>query len=469
MFGLHAALNQENKASTVVPAEKKPVFGMKSKKLNRKVLDNNETDFPYHARLASQIITSYQHALLQATLRAVGGEVVVIPDTASPEDVQFDFVRDPVVVLPDQNLMLYTSENIHHGAMDILDEGKKLGYVAEKIEDAYFEGGNIFYSCTKKVLLHGMDPTGYYITPKGNYKIEPEKTNEALSRKLSLRDISVIGLALHPDIKHSPDLRNKYYHLDCFMQLLPDGRVIILNKDILSQVSQEKMQKIFGNDFIDLGYSAYRTEPILFNFISIQKNDGIYLLASHLPLCIIESLQHLKLKVITSQMLDSTRSTYHKDIAEKVALILQKEGYETVNAENLARCIPKNIRGYAVDDGMILPPDEKDKAYFVENISLDVSFIQTYRSYGFDFGDGGPHCLTTDLTPDHTLLKQLGLTTGFEYKNELTPDSTKHVHSHEASSVDPYAKQANKLGIFARSKKLKTDVQPQSSYCCVLM
>src|SRR6476620_3742813 len=88
--------------------QKTPAFGMRTKKLNKESLGNGN-DKDYSFRLASQLIVYYQHILLKSTLEALGGKVIAIPDLPdSTKKSNFSFVRDPVVVLPDQNLMLST-------------------------------------------------------------------------------------------------------------------------------------------------------------------------------------------------------------------------------------------------------------------------------------------------------------------------------------------------------------------------
>jgi hypothetical protein len=279
-------------------------------------------------------------------------------------------------------------------------------------------------------------------------------------------------------IKRNPKLRNAYYHLDCFMQLLPDGRVIILNSNILSEASQEKMYEIFGDDFIDLDYSGY--DPVLFNFISIQKNNQTYVLASNLPADIVKSLQDLGLIVITSCMLDPTSPTYHKELAEQVALRLQKDGFETATAENLTTGVLKNRNGYPVDDGTALPPDERDKAYFVsstgESSSLDECFSEDYRQNGFDYGVGGPHCLTTDFGSDNNMLKrqqsdktnEAEMAKNLEYKNELS-----HQFNLDDAAVVKNTSQTNtpnlRLFVPADKKNIKVPTQNKKSTTCSVM
>jgi N-dimethylarginine dimethylaminohydrolase len=473
--------------------QKKPVFGMRAKKLNKQSLGNPE-EKEYSSRLASQLIVYYQHALLKATLEAVGGKVIFIPDLAGQTNTpQFSFVRDPVVILTDENLMLCTKDNFDYGAMDILVQGRKMGFTAEKINHAYIEGGNVFYSSKRKVLLHGMHPTGHYLSDYSDYdyKIEPIQTNEALSRKLSSRGIEVVGLALNPFIRSNPRLHNAYYHLDCFMQLLPDGRAVILNSNILSEASQDKMYEIFDEDFIDLAYSGY--DPVLFNFISIQINNQTSVLASNLPACIVESLQDLGLIVITSCMLDPTSLTYHKELAEQVAFILQKDGFEKVTADNLITRIPQNINGYPIDDGTVLPPDERDKAYVVSSTgeisSLDMSFSDDFQENGFNYGVGGPHCLTTDLAANSSMLKnqasnlpkELEMVRDLEYKKELlhqlnlgdgAADPLANISIEQKTpSVNSLAKPVNKLnlGLFVKADKIKPIGKSKKSITCSLM
>lgn len=359
----------------------------------------------YDAWLGEELIQSYQHALLQATVMSLGCKVIAVE---SP----WKFVRDPVLILPDHRLMIYTPDNEKYAADILLEEGKKLGYQNLKIENAYFEGGNVFYRIKDQAIFHGLNPDGNYFSDE-KYIVPTETTNEALTQALSSRGITVYGLELNPSLMDTEVHYKFYYHLDCFMQF-DKKRIFILNKKILSDASQELMQKKYGKNFIDLGYENFLTEPVLFNFVLIRhkiKNKTItYAIAPLLKDEIKIALRKLNIIAITPDMLDARNANYDEWLARKVALQLQKKGYETATATNLATHIPKNIFGYQLANGH-MPPDIRDGARCgmieesrrlfadakVSNMmSLD-DFYKNHSEINFFIGQGGPHCLTTDI------------------------------------------------------------------------
>lgn len=394
----------------VSPAKALPIFGMKPQTLSAKNL-NSPID------LVFQLTEDYHRAILRATIIAAGSEVIDIPDLkeANEDTIKnFKFVRDPVFTLADKRVMLHTEGNQRYGSMNVLAALKeKMCYETIQVKDAYFEGGNIFYCPQKQIVLHGLNPVGHYPNGYDNavnpnclqYKKEPAHTTKQLATTLSPYGISVHGLELNPDLITHKDgvvfVRN-YYHLDCFMQVLPDGRIVILNKEILSKESQAKMKELFGDDFIDLGYPDYKDKPVLLNFIAIENNNNTTLISPNLPEAVLNGLRKLNLTVVTPYTLDSKKPAYDKEFSARVASVLQKQGYETADATNLATHVPKNENGYISDDGKAIPKEIRDQARGADFEPLD-EYYSEWEEISFEQGQGGPHCLVADVMPCVTI------------------------------------------------------------------
>jgi hypothetical protein len=385
-----------------------PIFAMKSMDLSTGIL-GTDLHVMQPSTIGEELIESYQKLLLKETLRVVGSEVLIIKDSevSSEEPVVkelgYPFVRDPVIALADQKLLIYTEGNIPFGALDIIAQIQEhTDYDLIQIKNAYFEGGNTIYSSRKKIFLHGLEPVGNYFEANFCHKMDPELTNESLKKTLAPRGISVHGLELNPIFNRRKNRivhANYYYHLDCFMQVLPSGKILILNKNILSDASRNKMEELFGEDFIDLAYPEYLTSPILFNFIAVQKLNQIVLISSRLPESILRSLYQIDLTVITPDILDPGSLAYDGVFSSQVALLLNQEGYATATGDNLTSHVPKNIHGYYLDNGFALPPDLRDVALGEHGESLDAYYSEPKNKVSFTLRCGGCHCLVSDVAP----------------------------------------------------------------------
>lgn len=93
-----------------------------------------------------------------------------------------------------------------------------------------------------------------------------------------------------------------YYHLDCIMQYLPNGKVVVLNMEILDAGSQALLIELMGADnVIDLAYEDYINKPVKLNFVcaySNQEKDHV-VFSPQLPLAVRTRLSKLGLKLIT--------------------------------------------------------------------------------------------------------------------------------------------------------------------------
>lgn len=382
----------------------KPTYNLPLMGLRRRVL--SEGDSPMRRLL----VRDYHLALFRASIKALDCDVVEIEaESKSYGSCEYPYVRDPVVVLHDKRLILSTKGNESYCSNDIIRTIKEImPYDLMLIKSSYFEGGNVFYVPSKKVLIHGLDPGGHYgahgslglmnESRKDHYKVDPVQTNQQLGKALKLYDISLCGLRLNTELMlhHAGRIHESYYyHLDCFMQILPDGRLIILNKEILSKDAQKKLLMIFGDNFIDLAYPDYLTSPVIFNFIAIPKKDSFAIIAPTLPGSVIESLTKLGLSVITPDSLDARTHRYDESLAKRVVKVLKKEGFEDPSAENLGTHLPKNTRGYFVGNGEFLSAETRDETEESYGDSLDEYYSR--KRISFVYGGGGPHCFTTEI------------------------------------------------------------------------
>lgn len=185
-----------------------------------------------------------------------------------------------------------------------------------------------------------------------------------------------------------------YYHLDCFMQLLPDGRLVILNKNILLNSSWMKLQILLGDRFIDLSYLEYLTQPFIFNFIAIPKDDSFALISPRLPESVTKALSNIGLKIITPDTFDPSNKYFDREFACSVAKILRDEGYLEAQYANLTTNFSENKHGYIFNGKVLLKTD-------VDKITSPQTIAAFYKNAPLSFmkGYGGPHCLTIDLVP----------------------------------------------------------------------
>lgn len=386
--------------------EKKPIYNPPFFVMRRRAMDEIYRD---RDNKSKQLIRDYHLALFKASIKALNSDVIEVfsesQNRYTLNKPEYRYVRDPVVVLHDIGLILSTEGNKKYLSDEIIKKiQEQTGYHSIQVKNSYFEGGNVFYVPQKKCFLHGFDPDGhysktktsYYTTPrKDYYKIDPAITNKNIDNLLKKYGIKVKALALNPKlIAEDQDdvIMHYYFHLDCFMQLIPDGRLMILNKNILSKRSQKKLTSIFGDNFIDLAYPDYQTNPMMFNFIAIPKDDSFAIISPTLPDSVIESLEKQGLQVITPETLTAGSARYNSEFAAKIVKELEKEGFIGMTPMNLATHLATNQKGY----------------YLCNGITASALLKTTFRSADdeykktpikFVYGGGGPHCLTNEVNP----------------------------------------------------------------------
>lgn len=410
---------RENQQTTYsVPAHplemtyEKPAYSMPMIGVRQNLLTNYRLS---SYNMCRELRRDYHLALFRASIKALNCDVVEIGSIAPyskyafTPHVSYLYVRDPVLMLHDKHLVISTYGNESYRSRDIIKKVREItGYQHWSINNTYFEGGNMFYIPSLQTVLHGLAPGGHYgkrdckkkflqSRREDYYKVDPAETNRRLNKIFNRMGIDIMGLDLHPDVltyNKSKVREHFYYHLDCFMQVLPDGRLIILNKKILSEYDQMRLQRLFGDKFIDLAYSDYLTKPVIFNFIAIPNEDNFTLISPTLPDSVLENLSKLGLSLITPESLDAEHERYNKEHAERVADILKSEGYVEADATNLATHLSRNIYGYRLENGKSLSLEKLEKKMFYQ---LD----DCYRNQpiSFVYGAGGPHCFTTEIVP----------------------------------------------------------------------
>lgn len=350
------------------------------------------------------VYSDYHFALIKACIVAAGGNVLdahKIAKQSSKKDNN-PFTRDYAVALEyDANKILLIPKDFTKA----MDSSEVLSFIPKhseykliEVEKSYFEGGNIFFIPQYKLFIHGANPVGDYHKYVSDYK----ENDQRMQAALKTLDINFISIELSDTIK----LKNKlwteyYYHLDCFMQFLPDGRLIILNKKMLSPESCKKLEEIFKDKFIDLQYENYMEKPVLLNFIFLQNEKGNIIVSPSLPESVVNALAWLNLRVFTPNVLNPTDNNYDKFFCERVAAILKAEGFEDVDPTKLLTYIPRK-KEYLLNNGEKLTDKNlKDLAsgYMCRGASMS-EIVARGNLFNFRIQFGGPHCLTLEFNGD---------------------------------------------------------------------
>ena len=172
------------------------------------------------------------------------------------------------------------------------------------------------------------------------------------------------------------------------MHLLTDGRLIILNKKMLSSESSKQLEDIFGNKFIDLNYEDYMSSPCLMNLLGVPSGLGTKYISTPLPGKVLAALKKHSVDVITAEMLDSRSVIFDPDLATHVSFFLTRNGFLNVDSKKLLQVIPKNKNPLYYDDGKPIPSSVYEQYY-----------ISRYPTnfFTFEYYKGGPHCLTLEV------------------------------------------------------------------------
>lgn len=327
--------------------------------------------------MAEVVKSEYLKGVIKALIKEAGGNVIDF-DNFDINNSFYVFTRDIGIVLDDLQILLASKEfNQSKSTTELLNAIKKqFNYQLITIPDVRFIGGDIFYLPQHKVLFYGVHPSKEY----------KSKTvlHDKLSCELKPRGVNVMPLELAGECTRS---ENFYYHLDCLMEALPDGRLIILNKKLFTSESYRKLQTLLGPKLIDLEYEDYELKPVMLNFIAVKKGDKITCVSPSLPKELIEKLRKLNLDVITSDMLDPTQpELYSPLLCKKVCKHLIDDNFLDINPESLLL----NAHSRKYHPALFYPCRP----------------LLSKEERQLLMKAGGPHCLTLEVQ-NHPLLSQL--------------------------------------------------------------
>ncbi len=375
-----------------------PVFVVGEKTLDSRQLRDLQVNTGY------ELEALYSNDLFKACLHAAGATVLeqgIATSTVSGSSTggimngrrrtiarSSLFTQDPFVRLPDLNVVL-TTPRMHSDAMQILTAVEDVMSKEEviNVEGAYLEGGNVIYLQEKRVLLHGLNPYGFY---RQGWKPSPEESNPLIEEAVA--DLRVVGLLTHLDCAylHSEIL----YHLDCYMQALPDGRLVVLNKAILSETSWAELEEILGDKLIDLGDPDYKRFKQL-NFVSFMNAGKLVIVSSPVSDYLRSKLEDIGATLVTPENVDARSPYFNPRLAEHAAEWLRSKGYASALDQSLCTHLPKKTTGYETTDEENVPCDIYDSALGEYCVPLDTYLSES--SITFDCGRGGPHCLVNEI------------------------------------------------------------------------
>ena len=315
---------------------------------------------------------------------ALGAEVQLLAKTDIKQKHSDIWSRDPVVIFPDKKKILCTTSGDEGRAIiqqNIYTEINRRDSDYEVIEtDAYFEGGNVFYLRGNKennmLLLHGNNAEGHYKMSQESYEHQPNIQTEKLSNSLKDLNIKVLGI----DLSSRVLLKQLFvaynaYHLDCFMQAMPDGRLLVLNKEIISETSWNNLSNELGEKLVDLKYDDYLSCPVKLNFVTIPTKDTFYVVSGNLPSALFMKLQELGYIPITRELFLPSSVFFHEGLNDALMKNMRAIGFQgNFPAMSL---LSENDR-----------PEELVKLLLSSNIYDDPFDVD---------GHGGLHCLTLDV------------------------------------------------------------------------
>ncbi|WP_211831099.1 hypothetical protein [Kistimonas asteriae] len=305
------------------------------------------------------------------------------------------YIRDPVVFLTCKNkhLALY-SAYYEKETLAIFNAVHAIPSCPEivKIEiDARVDGGNVIYSPSKCLLLHGNNLGAAFKDGDPKCTLATEKLEE----KMLTLGVRVLGL--NPNVHfYRMAIKRTFFHLDCFMHQLPDGRLLIMNNKLLRSDSFELLKKEWGDSLIDLGLPLIDLKKIPpMNLLSFESKEGTIIICNNLYEVLLKSLTTYG-KVITIQNLDSRSSRYDAKLSQSVAEYLTHEGFIGVNPFTLLQTLPLR-RDYLVRVDKDYQRFDQSHYSKVPDFVGGLDSALSQSTLDFKVEDGGPHCLTQEI------------------------------------------------------------------------
>ena len=122
-----------------------------------------------------------------------------------------------------------------------------------------------------------MDAVGFY-ERKGGFSERQLQVKQETAKALGLQYI-----VLRLNSKHlMTHVQLAYYHLDMFVTYLPDERLLITNKYILSKELFKCLQEVFGEKIIDLSLPDYMPTNINILPVKISATESVLIMDSQL-------------------------------------------------------------------------------------------------------------------------------------------------------------------------------------------
>lgn len=385
--------------------------------------------------MASSLLPSFQYDLRTCILEQEGVEIE--PLLAHPDDryvINGRFVRDRFASIVVEGLSYVVTPSIAYGSSDFARKGyskatdtilKKFFPDSTRIEiPGYFEGGNTLFipareGISKPLFLHGLDPYGHYYLSHGKssknnsylnkssitrnfnnpadlknffFKISPASTTMAMKTALAKIGVKAIGISMNSDfLKKTSKHCNLYYHLDCFCHVLPDGRLIILNKKMLCKNSLVALNKA-SIVLIDLKCTEACTD--LLNGISFYYDGNIKLIIPGLSQEIKDKLSQL----VGIELISPDKPTIETQQAQlysaHIDAAMIKKGYLKTSGKE--RPFPVK-RHYITHDGKTMTLSERLAKEISNEIEQTSWLRRRYCNNPFLIDTGGLHCLTQEL------------------------------------------------------------------------
>jgi hypothetical protein len=276
----------------------------------------------------------YPIMLLRSVIQEAGGELLNVPIDNKSNVIASEWydkwVRDMATVLPGKKLIL-TSNMADVARREV--QAALARHIQQRdaeyrvIElDAYFEGGNTFYLEEGNFLLHGNNAGGQYLNASGEYIFDPAEQTEVIKKVLTPEGVTVLPITLAREVSgiKSPIHTHFTYHLDCFMQAMPDGRLLVLNAKMLSDDSLQMLKDNLGDRLVDLAYSDYLKKPMLLNFLTVPNDEGkLRIISGVLPTEVHAKLIDIGYLLTTPETFCETSPYYDGDYSDSVITQMQ--------------------------------------------------------------------------------------------------------------------------------------------------
>lgn len=393
--------------------------------INMRALDWSYTEYSYDLQTMDQ----YGYAVLRACFEVLGAEVswVDVPKIGNyKENPQMNnsYLRDrgilfesadgqshfltPARYQEQSQLILEKAQSgsTTSGTGQGQDEASKAVPSLNIMDRSYFEGGNVFID--GGTLFHmPSTPGGFYSNNRG-FKGGLSDQVKPLGLKVVNLNLNLRGFAL--DETQEGHIKKKVlYHLDCFMSVLPDGRCVISDLQLLDHDSQEELISHFGSRLIDLGlgmglgmglgnHFAFQFEQQVLNIQSIvnPKTGKICLVTDQVSDDVILKLRkQTGCRVITPQTLDPGSRFYDKSFSQAVYRKLVDSGFDYKHewAIHTGDHLPENdvLHYFPMHQGL-LSQEQRDWELGRVQEKMD----RSTQPIQFISGEAGVHCLVQE-------------------------------------------------------------------------